>query len=115
MSSTWAATDLGMTSVCQNSTGVSFSFTDTNALEPGAETEVSLLPDDIAVKEALDSLITEGVGGGRKDTNLVRVSFEHVDRLVARDFINALMDTYMDFSLEWKTLRADRSAVFIKG
>jgi capsular exopolysaccharide synthesis family protein len=93
--------------------GISLSVEPAIELRSGERLEVSILPDDMLVASMLEKLHVESIGG-RKETNLVRVSAVHADRTVARDFVNALMDSYMGFALEWRTLRADRSASFIE-
>ncbi|MCP4606982.1 MAG: polysaccharide biosynthesis tyrosine autokinase [Proteobacteria bacterium] len=94
--------------------GVEFTVVKDQGLTPGKKIEVSILPGDMAAESILKRLQVEGIGGGRKETNLVRVTFESPDRVLARDFVNALMDAYMLFALNWRTLRADRSATFIE-
>ncbi len=94
--------------------GVEFTVVQGKGLPPGKEIEVTILPDDMATESTLNRLQVEGIGGGRKETNLVRVAFSSPDRVMARDFVNALMDAYMLFALNWRTLRADRSATFIE-
>ncbi len=76
--------------------------------------EIQFLPSDLVATHTLDKLMITRVGRGLKGTNLARVSFEHVDRTITRDFVNAVMNSYMAFSLEWRTLRADRTAGFIE-
>jgi capsular exopolysaccharide synthesis family protein len=94
--------------------GVSFEVGKDRSLPPGKRIDATILPGDVAAQQALNSLQVQSIGGGRKETNLVRVEFENPDRVVARDFVNALMEAYMSFALDWRTLRADRSAVFIE-
>ncbi|MDJ0763093.1 MAG: polysaccharide biosynthesis tyrosine autokinase [Myxococcota bacterium] len=93
--------------------GVTFSLAEHCALSPGSM-DVLLVPRDIAVDGILNALDVQSVGGGRRDTNLVRISFENEDRTVARDMVNAIMAAYMSFALDWRTLRADRSTSFIE-
>ena len=95
--------------------GVSFNVGETNMLASVGEISVQLLPDDLAAESFSARLRVARVAGGRTDTNLARISFENPDRVVARDLVNAVMDAYMSFALEWRTLRADRSASFIEG
>ncbi|MBW2277091.1 MAG: hypothetical protein JRF63_06335, partial [Deltaproteobacteria bacterium] len=83
-------------------------------LPTGARIEAQIVPDDLLSTRVLEDLSVESIGG-RKDTNLVRIAVSHYDRTVARDLVNAVMGSYMDFALEWRTLRADRSAQFIEG
>jgi capsular exopolysaccharide synthesis family protein len=94
--------------------GVSFGLRAGPGPTVGETIEAALAPDDLLATSVLENLSVESIGG-RKDTNLVRIAAAHADRKVARDLVNALMESYMDFALEWRTLRADRSARFIEG
>ena len=100
--------------------GVSFRVRPPDERRAGAElaagdrVEVELIPDDMLVADLLERTSVESIGG-RKDTNLVRVGVTSTDRSTSRDLVNAVMDAYMDFALEWRTTRADRSATFIEG
>jgi len=80
----------------------------------GSVVEVEIVPDDKIVEDLLETVSVEAIGG-RKETNLVRISATDVDRAMARDLVNAIMAAYMDFALEWRTMRADKSASFIEG
>ncbi len=94
--------------------GISFAVSDERDTLPAEEIAVTIRPFDVAAEKMLKKLQIEGIGGGRKETNLVRIGFAGPDRTDARDFVNALMDAYMSFALDWRTLRADRSAAFIE-
>ncbi|MCP4677468.1 MAG: polysaccharide biosynthesis tyrosine autokinase [Deltaproteobacteria bacterium] len=94
--------------------GISFTVSEAQGPEPEKDLEVTILPGDIAAENVNKNLQVEGIGGGRKETNLVRVSFTGPDRVDSRDFVNALMSAYMSFALDWRTLRADRSSTFIE-
>jgi capsular exopolysaccharide synthesis family protein len=94
--------------------GISFAVADGERPPPGVEIEVTFLPNDVATQQISRRLDVSSIGGGRKDTNLVKVSFNSKDRVIARDVVNAIMEAYMSFALDWKTLRADRSAAFVE-
>jgi capsular exopolysaccharide synthesis family protein len=94
--------------------GISFTVAPEPRLAVGREIEATVIPGDVAAESVLGRLTADSIGGGRKETNLVRISFESADRVVARDLVNAVMHAYMDFALSWRTLRADRSASFIE-
>lgn len=94
--------------------GIHFEVARGDGPEKGARIEVDILPDDKLVQDVLENVDVEGIGG-RKATNLVRISATNADRTVARDLVNSIMDAYMDFALEWRTQRADKSASFIEG
>jgi capsular exopolysaccharide synthesis family protein len=95
--------------------GVTFSLADATGLGAGARLAVDLVPDALAIEALAESLSVENVGGTRKDTGLVRITCEDADRATSRDLVNAVMGAYMAFALEWRTMTADRSAVFIEG
>ncbi|MCP4197551.1 MAG: polysaccharide biosynthesis tyrosine autokinase [Proteobacteria bacterium] len=97
-----------------NRQGISFTVANGTQPTPEKEIEVIFLPNDVAVQQISKNLDVSTIGGGRKDTNLVKVSFNSKDRIIARDLVNAIMDAYMAFALDWKTLRADRSAAFVE-
>ncbi len=94
--------------------GISFDVVDGNMPSPGVELAVAFVPNDVAAQQFSRRLDVSSIGGGRKDTNLVKVSFSCKDRIISRDVVNAIMRAYMSFALDWKTLRADRSAAFIE-
>ncbi len=94
--------------------GITFTVTEVQGPQPGKDLEVIILPGDIAADSVNNNLQVEGIGGGRKETNLVRISFTGPDRADSRNFVNALMNAYMAFALDWRTLRADRSSTFIE-
>lgn len=93
--------------------GVSFELEGNLSALPLRPIEFDLLPLDMAIFELSKQLSVSKIGRGRQDTNLVRVSFEHPDRSIAKEFINAIMDSYLEFALEWQSIRADRTASFI--
>ncbi len=97
-----------------NQQGISFAVASGKTPQFQEGIEVTLLPTDVAAEKITKKLRIESIGGGRKDTNLVRVTFENKDRLIARNLVNALMQTYMSFALDWRTLSADKSADFIE-
>jgi capsular exopolysaccharide synthesis family protein len=94
--------------------GVSFSVKPGNGAVRGKSLDVALIPGDVSAERAAEHLTVTMIGGGRKDTNLVRVTYESPDRVVARNVVNAIMDAYQDFALDWRTLSANRSAAFIE-
>lgn len=94
--------------------GVSFTVKEGPGLPQAQTTEVLLLPEDIATEDVSRNLSIASVGNRRGDTNLVTVQYESVDRTIARDFVNALMEAYMSFSQNWRTQSADLSAEFIE-
>jgi capsular exopolysaccharide synthesis family protein len=94
--------------------GIRFEWAGATGLPSGQPISAEIVPDGILVADLLERLGVESIGG-RKETNLVRLTARDQDRGVARDLVNGVMDAYMDFALEWRTLRADRSAGFIEG
>ncbi|MDD5306087.1 MAG: polysaccharide biosynthesis tyrosine autokinase [Deltaproteobacteria bacterium] len=95
--------------------GVTFLLADAAGLKPGAAITANLVPDALAIEDLAESLSVENVGGSRTDTGLVRITFEDADRATSRDLVNAVMKAYMAFALEWRTMTADRSVIFIEG
>lgn len=95
--------------------GVSFRVAPARGERPKGTVEASLLPDDIVVENLLKRMSIEKIGKRMDETNLVRVSMSHEDRVLARDLVNAVMDDYLEFSLSWRTERADRTARFVEG
>jgi capsular exopolysaccharide synthesis family protein len=94
--------------------GVRFEWDGAAGPPAGRSLEVGIVPDGMLVASLLERLTVESIGG-RKETNLVRLTALDQDRSAARDLVNAVMEAYMEFALEWRTLRADRSAAFIEG
>ena len=94
--------------------GVSFKIGKRNDAVSGRTVEVTLVPFDIAVEQITEQMSVSVLGGRRKDTNLVKVAYQSPDRVIARDMVNAVMDAYKSFSLDWRTLSANRSAAFIE-
>ena len=94
--------------------GVSFKIGKRNDAVSGQTVEVTLVPFDIAVEQITEQMSVSVLGGRRKDTNLVKVAYQSPDRVIARDMVNAVMDAYKSFSLDWRTLSANRSAAFIE-
>lgn len=94
--------------------GVSFRVAEHRGERPSGTTAVKLVPDDIIMEALLKRMSIEAMGG-RKETNLVRVSMSYEDRAVARDLVNAVMDDYLEFALSWRTERADKTAKFVEG
>jgi tyrosine-protein kinase Etk/Wzc len=94
--------------------GVSFKIGKKNQGLLGKTVEATLIPFDIAVEYITAGMSISILGGRRKDTNLVKVGYESPDRVIARDLVNAVMDAYKSFSLDWRTLSANRSAAFIE-
>jgi capsular exopolysaccharide synthesis family protein len=76
--------------------------------------QASIAPREKIVDDALKLLSVEPMGGGRRDTSLLRVSFTHPDKSVAAEFVNALMETFEEVALDWRTIGADRTAAFIE-
>ncbi len=93
--------------------GVHFSVGKGKGLAPGTEIAVTIVPDDKLANDIIERISVESIGG-RKETNLVRISLMHQDRTLARDLINEIMDVYMGFAIRWRTKRADLSATFIE-
>ncbi len=95
-------------------TGVRFEWDGAADLPAGRAVEASFVPEGMLVANLLQNMAVESIGG-RKETNLVRITVRGQDRGMARDLVNTVMGAYMEFALEWRTLRADRSAGFIEG
>ncbi len=93
--------------------GVAFDLPERLSDLPRRPIEFDALPLDMAVFELSKKLSVSKIGRGRQDTNLVRVSFEHQDREISKEFINTIMGSYLAFALEWQSIRADRTASFI--
>ena len=93
--------------------GVHFLVGKGKGLAPGTEIAVTIVPDDKLADDIIERVSVESIGG-RKETNLVRISLMHQDRTLARDLINEIMDVYMGFAIRWRTKRADLSATFIE-
>lgn len=94
--------------------GVHFLVLKGNGPAPGAEINVTIVPDDKLINDIIERISVESIGG-RKETNLVRISLMHQDRTLAKDLVNEIMDAYMGFAIRWRTKRADLSATFIEG
>ncbi|MBN2342967.1 MAG: polysaccharide biosynthesis tyrosine autokinase, partial [Deltaproteobacteria bacterium] len=93
--------------------GVSMVYRGDGKMQVGEEISVAIIPNDQLV-DSLRTKLSVTTIGGRKDTSLVKITFEHVDRALAKAYVNHLMDAYMDFALDWQTDRADKSAAFIE-
>ena len=70
-------------------------------LAPFAKTVRKIRDDEIKVSE---------VG---KDTNIIQVSYQDTDPVLARDVINTLVQVYLERNLDQKTLEAGKSVEFI--
>jgi len=93
--------------------GISFMYRGNAAADRIGTIETSIIPDDQLASLLRDRLTVKTIGD-RKETNLVKVSFVHQDRTLAKAFVNAVMDAYMAFALDWRTDRAEKSARFIE-
>ncbi|MCU0664947.1 MAG: polysaccharide biosynthesis tyrosine autokinase, partial [Myxococcota bacterium] len=76
--------------------------------------EAFIAPRHEVIDDVLNLLRVEPVGGGRRDTSLLRVSFTHPDKTVAANFVNTLMESFEEVALDWRTMSADRTAAFIE-
>lgn len=74
----------------------------------------AIVPQEKAIDEALKQLSVESVGGGRRETNLLRIIYTDPDKRIAANFANTLMQSYEDVALDWRTVSADRTASFIE-
>ena len=93
--------------------GVRFTFNGTKDGQAIQNLSVDIIPDDRLVRDLKNNLSIKTIGD-RKATNLVKISFTAKDRHIASNFINAIMNAYMTFALDWRTTRADKRAVFIE-
>lgn len=96
-----------------NAQGVRFLYDGNSKMEVAKKIAVAIIPNDKLV-DSLRNKLSVSTIGGRKDTSLVRISFVQEDRTLAKEYINQLMDAYMNFALDWQTDRADKSAAFIE-
>jgi tyrosine-protein kinase Etk/Wzc len=94
--------------------GISFSVVKGTGPTANKEMRLKIVPSDLAAENTHRNLKIESIGSSRKDTSLVRISFENADRVIARNLVNAIMESYMAFALDWRTMQADRSAAFIE-
>jgi capsular exopolysaccharide synthesis family protein len=82
-------------------------------VDPGVSIRLVLVPDGRLLEDAMERIHVSAVGNARKTTNLVEVSFTHVDRDIARSVVQGLMQRYLDQSLQWQKLSASNASDFI--
>lgn len=79
----------------------------------GESMKVWVEHDERLMETIREGLHVKALGLQRSPTNLVQVKFTQTSRSVAQEFVQAIMDRYLEQSLSWQSLRASRSAEFL--
>ena len=101
----------------QGKSGVLFQGTSLTLLldqlqgEKGDSCTLTLAPFAKTVRDLRDDEINVSEVG--KNTNIIQVSYQDIDPILARDVINTLVEVYLEHNLDQKTLEAGKSVEFI--
>lgn len=79
----------------------------------GESMQIAVVPDGPLADSLLGGLKVKALGGSVAPTNLVEISFGSTSRTLARDFVQTLMNEYLEQNLKWQAVRASRSADFL--
>ncbi|MEM6989280.1 MAG: GNVR domain-containing protein [Myxococcota bacterium] len=83
-------------------------------LDEGAALQLAALSDGELLDAARRNLKVAALGGASQATNLVSVRYTDTDRETAQAVVHAMMQRYLDKSLQWQALSASNSAEFIE-
>jgi capsular exopolysaccharide synthesis family protein len=86
---------------------------DTLPIAVGDTLELEALSDGQLVEQLVPKLGVSSIGTARQSTNLVTVRFTDPDRETAQSVVQAIMQRYLDQSLQWQALSASNAADFI--
>lgn len=82
-------------------------------LTVGERVTIKIIHDGTLYENLVGEMSVSGLGPRHQPTNLVQIAFTSTSRRIARDFVQHLMERYLEQSLEWQALRASRSADFV--
>lgn len=82
-------------------------------VDEGQTVAFEVLSDGKLVETLARRLSVYSIGTSRQSTNLVTVRFTDPDRETARAVVQAVMQRYLDQSLQWQALSASNAAVFV--
>ncbi|MEE9381938.1 MAG: polysaccharide biosynthesis tyrosine autokinase [Nannocystaceae bacterium] len=83
-------------------------------LQVGESFDLVVLSEGVLYDAYISRIGVDQLGSNRSPTNLVRVTLTDHDRHTAAEVVQALMEQYLRQNLEWQSLRASRSAEFIR-
>lgn len=79
----------------------------------GESMRIWIEQDGLLLEEITRSFHARALGQERAPTNLVQLSYTNLSRPDAQEFVQMVMDKYLQQSLNWQSLRASRSAKFL--